>query len=145
MDKRNENLSENVEVLRSHIIQNAFSIKYKRREDKMLREKYPFMKKDIDEVTPERVKKENAELKILKEIVLLFPQVEGLVNTKHWWKFYGEMKQGKRSISEIRNYTPQELETLVKCLDDHKDFLETKYPNMIDYMNSIRKEVRTLN
>ena len=42
---KNQNLREDIEVLRSRIIQNAFSIKYKRREDKQLREKYSFMKK----------------------------------------------------------------------------------------------------
>ena len=138
---KNQNLREDIEVLRSRIIQNAFSIKYKRREDKQLREKYSFMKKTVDEVTPARIKKENAELKILKEILLLFPQVEGLVNTNHWWKNYGEMKLGRKSLTDTRDYTLEELKTLIECLDEHKDYLLKKYPNMQSRINSIREEV----
>jgi|DEB0MinimDraft_12_1074336.scaffolds.fasta_scaffold90633_1 hypothetical protein len=138
---KNQNLREDIEVLRSRIIQNAFSIKYKRREDKQLREKYSFMKKTVDEVTPARIKKENAELKILKEILLLFPQVEGLVNTNHWWKNYGEMKLGRKSLTDTRDYTSEELKTLIECLDEHKDYLLKKYPNMQSRINSIREEV----
>ena len=138
---KNQNLREDIEVLRSRIIQNAFSIKYKRREDKQLREKYSFMKKTVDEVTPARIKKENAELKILKEILLLFPQVEGLVNTNHWWKNYGEMKLGRKSLTDTRDYTSEELKTLIECLDENKDYLLKKYPNMQSRINSIREEV----
>ena len=126
----NQILREDIEVLRSSIIQSAFSIKHQRREDKYLREKYSFMKKSIDEVTPARIKKENAELKILKKIALSFPQVEGLVNTNHWWKNYGAMKLGRKTFIGTRDYTLEELKTLVECLDEHKDYLRKKYPNM---------------
>jgi len=137
---KNENLKEYVGVLRRRFIQTAWSIKHKRREDRMLREKYSFMKKRIDEVTPARIKKENAELKILKKIALSFPQVEGLVNTNHWWKFYGAMGKGRPKESEIRDFTLKELETLIQCLDEHKDYILNRFPNSQSYINNIQKE-----
>ena len=137
----NPNLREDIECVRIRITQSAFSIKHQRREDKKLREKYPFMKKEIDEVTPARIKKENAQLKILKKIALSFPQVEGLVNTNHWWKNYGDMKLGRKSLTGTRDYTLEELKTLVECLDEHKDYILNKYPNMQSYIYRIKKEV----
>jgi len=135
---KNKNLEENVGVLRSLLIQTAWSIKHKRREDRMLCKKYPLQK--FNEVTPERIEKENVELKILKKIVLSFPQVDGLVNTNHWWKFYGDGVEVRMKTSETRDFTLKELETLVQCFDDNKDYIDSKYPNMIGYMDGIRKE-----
>ena len=51
------------------------------------------------------------------------------------------MKLGRKTFIGTRDYTLEELKTLVECLDEHKDYLLKKYPNMQSYIYSIREEV----